>query len=152
MNLIINEAQAKILDSILLVLLEKEGSIFTDDLPLLSDAQSDKRGAKIREYEPFLNLIAEYGVANIQKLPMGGFKVSSISAITEDFYRQGGFQNKLREQQHIAKENDEDEKLRHKKLVWEYEISRFQARTKWWPLVISLLSLIISLVALLYRK
>jgi len=152
MNLSLNEAQAKILDNILQVLLEKNGVIFMDDLPPLSDAQSSQKNVKIREYEPYLALMVKHGVTEIRKLPMGGYRILSIPAISEDFYRQGGFQNILREQQRMAKENDEDEKLRRRKLFWEYEISRFQAKTKWWPLAISLLSLIVSLIALLYRK
>lgn len=45
----------------------------------------------------------------------------------------------------------EIEAIKFKKLKWDAKISEFQAKTKWWPLIISIISLLISVYLLFFR-
>jgi hypothetical protein len=52
----------------------------------------------------------------------------------------------------ILKEGREINELNLIKLRWDVKVSKFQAKTQWWPLIISLISMIIAIVALVKCK
>ena len=76
-------------------------------------------------------------------------KIYQIPKRTEKFYNEGGFKTIYDKQQKEIERNKKSEKLSLEKLEWDTQLSKFQVQTKWWPLGISILSLVISVIALL---
>jgi hypothetical protein len=67
---------------------------------------------------------------------------------TDHFYEKGGFTKLYILQQTEILRKQKIEEIEYSKLIWDSRISEFQSKTKWWPLIISLISLVVALIAI----
>lgn len=145
---LLNENDVKILDLILNISL-KNGAAYLEDLPALSEKYlANSIAVKASEYENYFDILQRRELAKVEK-QLSGIQIKPIPQKTKNFINQGGFTAEYNDQRLILNRNKEIEEINFKKLKWDSQVSRFQAKTKWWPLIISGLSLFISLYALL---
>jgi hypothetical protein len=148
---ILTEKDIEILDSILEII-AKKGRVFSNDLPSLkNDYLSKFDEIKSVEYSQYLDILKNYGVAKVDITLDGRFTVHQIEIKTNNFYDQGGFKSIYQKHRLAELRKKELDELEYKKLKWDSQISRFQAKTKWWPLILSVVSLILALIALLLK-
>jgi hypothetical protein len=145
----LTEKDVEILDSILEKIV-KQGSVFSLDLPPLKKEYFSKfREIKSVEYSYYLEILTKYDIAIVDKRLDGSFTVSQLETKTINFYKQGGFRTVYQKHHFTESRKLELEDLEYKKLQWDYQISKFQAKTKWWPLIISVISFILAVTALI---
>jgi hypothetical protein len=149
----LNENDVEILDS-LLEKLVKEGDFFPGDLtPLSSHYLSDIPDFIEQDYRYFLEILEKCELVKIDRLASGAIGiVHSVYNKTKSFHEHDGFKSVYEEQQKILKEGREINELNLIKLRWDVKVSKFLAKTQWWPLIISLISMIIAIVALVKCK
>lgn len=147
---LLKEKDVVILDTILeLVLSGKEiiGDAFgaLDNIILKNIPIETRVDAFISYYCEILKTYNILDFKDFEKLN----KIYQIPKRTETFYNEGGFKTIYDKQQKEIERNKKSEKLSLEKLEWDTQLSKFQVQTKWWPLGISILSLVISVIALL---
>lgn len=141
----------KTLDLILKTVMEM-GSVHPIELPQIEDsleAQVMHTLAPEFEYEYYFNIMIRYGVISLTTLNEKVARISAIRNKTNIFYGKGGFKAEYYQQQHDIKRSISIEKMGYEKLEWDLKVSKFQAKTKWWPLGISIISIIIAIWAFL---
>jgi hypothetical protein len=143
-NNVLNEKDLKTLDLILKTVIEK-GTVFLKDMPYLDD---DPPQFCVSEYLYYLDVIEPFGVLDITHFDRIDFKIETINIISQRFYDIGGFKAVYDQQQQDLMKNEEHEKISFEKLKWDLQVSRFLAKTKWWPIAISGLSFLIAVIAL----
>jgi hypothetical protein len=142
------EKDVEILDGILKMLLEK-GDISPEELPPLSNHYfSDIKEFIEIDYKYYFEILEKFEIVEFLRLSGGIGRIKSIRNKTDSFYCAGGFSKIYQEQQRKISNKREFEELGLKKLRWDIMASRFQAKTRWWPLIISAISLIIAIIAL----
>lgn len=144
-NKLLNEKDVKILDLILKTSLEKE-IVFPKDMPPLDDGPiSDIREFYINDYLYYLDIIKPFEILDITFFDRVSFKIETINIISQQFYDNGGFKAIYDEQQGVINRAKDRQKKEDQKLEWDLQVSKFQAKTKWWPLIISVMSIIIAI-------
>ena len=138
-----------ILDNILKIALESGAATPNNLTPLNNDIFSKTMEGIVDEYTYYVSLMKEYDIAEVNIYPGIGFQVKPYAVKTLQFYKNGGF-NHIYEQKKIKRERvKEITEIEYNKLKWDAGISKFQAKTKWWPLIISVISLAIAIIAIL---
>lgn len=144
-----NEKDAKRLDQILLIALQK-GVATNKNLPALDDEfLSNQPAIKNKEYSYYLQVIEDKGLAIITR-DKEGFEVEPIPVKTQRFIDSGGFvnlyQGSLREKEK-ALENEKLESEIKKLQLKELKGNIFQLKF-WWLILIfnAFISLIIALL------
>jgi len=145
-NKLLLEKDVPILDSILETAIRK-GKVFPDDLsPIGSSSLSEIASVKFEKYKYYFEIIECFDVLKITNFSEGySFRIELIEVKTKIFYANGGFKAIFDGQQRRIKRDSEREKKEEEKLEWDLQISKFQAKTKWWPLIISVISIIIAI-------
>jgi len=145
-NKLLIEKDVPILDSILETAIRK-GKVFPDDLsPIGSSSLSEIASVKFEKYKYYFEIIECYDVLKITNFSGGySFWIELIEVKTKIFYANGGFKAIYEEQQQEIKKKRVREKKEDQKLEWDLQVSKFQAKTKWWPLIISVISIIIAI-------
>jgi len=148
----IKEEDVPILDR-LLERLVKIGDFIIEDLPPLSGGEiSDIPDLMEKEYRDCIEILERCELIKIDRLATGAIGiVHSIPHSAKLFYEKGGFSEAYKKQQTEYENKKESENLALQKLRWDVKISRFQAKTKLWPLIISIISLGIASVALFQK-
>jgi len=139
---------ADILDLILKTTIEKGVATPKNLPPLNKDFISKTKEGIASDYTYYVSLIRDYDVAEVNIYLGNGFQVNPYDIKTLQFYNKGGFNHILEEDKIINAREKEIAEIEFKKLKWDAKISSFQAKTKWWPLIISIISLGIALFAI----
>lgn len=138
---------AKILDIIIETALKNTDANLNNLPTLHDDILSANFNVKYNEYLYYIDILEKYNVIEVKKF-LAEFHIYSIEPITLDFYNEGGFTRLFLEQKEKQTREKEIEIIQFKKLKWDASVSKFQSKTKWWPLIISATSLAISLFVL----
>ncbi len=144
------EKTAEILDKIIEVTLKNNTANPRNLPPLSNDITASDLDVKYHGYQYYLDIIEKYDFVQVQKY-LGDFTVLAIDKVTADFMNNGGFSQLFDQERKRLKQQKEIEALKFKKLKWDAMVSEFQAKTKWWPLIISIISLLISVYLLFIR-
>lgn len=139
---------ADILDEILKTTLENGVATPNNLPPLNNDIISKTKEGIASDYTYYVSLIRNYDVAEVNIYLGNGFQVNPYDIKTLQFYNNGGFNHILEEDNLIKAREKEVADIEFKKLKWDANISSFQSKTKWWPLIISIISLGIALFAI----
>jgi hypothetical protein len=153
---ILDERTVKILDELVNKTLEfeikngvsgKELPIITNYIMKLYPEELLETSIQYDDYKYYLDILDEYKVV---KIDMYGndFHIKPIPFRTFNFKNNGGFENIYKEQQRVINRNEKLDEIIYNKSQFDLKISKFQVKTKWWPLIISLLSIAISIFAL----
>jgi hypothetical protein len=144
----LSEDEIDKLDLIIKTLINK--SVVTpNDLPPIDDNYfSRAKEIKSKDYSYFLEIINELDIAKIDQSLDGTFRLTSLPNKTKKFYDAGGFKAMSMQLKKKEENRKEIAQLEFSKLQWDTKVSKFQAKTRWWPLIISVISLIISIIVL----
>ena len=110
--------------------------------------QKNGLNAEINDIRLLLKRIErfEYNVAEISTRPDGEFIIANDE--TKPFLDSGGFTGIHNRQKKENEAKLEIEKIENDKLRLDHKLSKWQVKTRWWPLFFSAISLIISIIAL----
>lgn len=140
---------ADILDNILKIALENGVATPNNLPPLNNDFVSKTKEIIARDYTYYISLIKDYDVAEVNIYLGNGFQINPYDVKTLQFYKKGGFNYIYKQKLIEEKRAQEITEIEYRKLKWDEDISKFQAKTKWWPLIISIISLGIAITAIL---
>jgi hypothetical protein len=137
----LTEKDASILDNILKVVLS-EGEANSYNLPPLRDNIFSKLFFQ-EDYKYYFDKLEEYQIVEFKEYISGGIGIFQIPIKTSNFYNQGGFKKIYEEEQKELSRI----KLTDKKFQWDFLNSKLGI----FSFIISIISLIIAIIALLKK-